>query len=109
MELAFESKSLRTICESESHAKRELGPTVAEFLKRRLADIRAATSVKDLVVGRPRELDTSDARHMVVDLCDGYRIVFAANHPKNPVTETGDLDWPMVSRVKIMRIEKDNG
>lgn len=109
MELAFETKSLRTICESESHAKHELGPTVAVFLKRRLADIRAATSVKDLVVGRPRELDTSDARNMVVDLCDGYRIVFSANHPKNPMTESGDLDWSMVSRLKIMRIENDDG
>ena len=86
----------------------ELGTRVAEVLKRRLADIRAATSVEDLVAGRPRELAGSDP-HMIVDLSDGYYIVFGANHPNNPMTESGDLDWTRVSRVKILRIENDHG
>lgn len=109
MELAFNSKSLRTICESERQAKLELGDAVAEILKHRLADLRAATSVKDLVAGRPRVLDGAALQQMVVDLRDGYRIVFTANHTKNPMTETGDLDWERVSRIKILRIERDHG
>ena len=106
MELAFDDKSLRTLCESEAPARRELGLEVAEVLKRRLADLCAATSVKDLVAGQPRELD---AAHMAVDLCDGHRIVFCANHSSNPMTETGDLDWSKVNRVKVLRIERDHG
>ena len=86
----------------------ELGTRVAEFLKRRLADLRAATSVDDLVAGRPRALEGTD-QLMVVDLCDGHRMVFCANHPKNPMTESGELDWARVSRVKILRIEYDHG
>jgi proteic killer suppression protein len=108
LELAFESKSLRTLCESEAHAKRKLGPTVAEVLKHRLADLRAATSVKDLLVGLPRVLDGTDHQHMVIDLYDHYRVVFCANHPNNPVAESGKLDWPKVSRIKILRIEGDH-
>lgn len=108
MELAFESKSLRTICENEAHAKRKLGPTVAEVLKHRLADLRAATSVKDLVVGRPRVSDSADHQHMVIDLCDDHRMVFCANHLSNPVAESGKLDWLKVSRIKILRIENDH-
>jgi len=39
LELAFESKPLRTVCETEVQAKLELeGATVAEILKHRLAD-----------------------------------------------------------------------
>lgn len=87
------------------HAKRQLGAKVAEILKHRLADLRAATSPKDLVASLPRELDSGDSQHMAVDLCDGYRIVFSANHSNNPRTETGDLDWARVSRIKILRIE----
>lgn len=105
MELAFGTKSLRDICESEVHAKSELGPRVAEILKHRLADLRAAASPKDIVVGLLREVDNEGRRHMVVDLCDGYRIVFSANHANNPTTKTGDLDWARVSRIKILRIE----
>jgi hypothetical protein len=36
LELAFESKLLRTVCENETCATRKLGPTVAEALKHRL-------------------------------------------------------------------------
>lgn len=107
MELAFDSKSIRTICESEAQAKFELGASVAEVLKHRLADMRAARSPMDLVIGRPRIC--ADGLHMVIDLCDNHRIVFKANHPNNPKTATDELDWSKVSRIKILRIETDNG
>lgn len=103
LELAFNSKSLRTICENETQARLELGPRVAEILKHRLADLRAATSPKDLVAGRPRE--GSDLQSMVIDLWDGYQLVFCANHPKKLVAEAGKLDWLKVSRIKVLRIE----
>ena len=110
MELAFDTKSLRTICESEPHAKRELGPNTAETLKHRLADMHAATSPKDLIAGRPRELaGTGSQRLMALDLSDGLCIVFCANHPKAPTTGGGDLDWSRVNRVKILRIGNADG
>jgi plasmid maintenance system killer protein len=109
LQLAFETKPLRTICESERHAKHEFGDAVAEILKHRLADMCAATSVNDLVAGQPRALAGAAPQQMVVDLNDSYRIVFTANHTKNPVTETGNLDWKRVSRIKILRIERDHG
>lgn len=109
MQLAFHSPWLRTICESERVSKDELGGAVAEVLKHRLADMAAATSVTDLVAGSPRVLDGTARDQMAVDLCEGYVITFVANHTKNPKTGTGDLDWKRVSRIKILRIERDNG
>lgn len=103
MELAFESKELRDICENEAEAKRKLGERIAEMLKRRLADLDAATSPKDLLAGQPRL--GQDGQTMVVDLCEGHRMVFAANHPGNPATSDGDLDWAKVRRIRILRIE----
>lgn len=108
LELAFDSKSLRTICESEFQADRELGATAAEILKHRLADLRAARSAKDLVAGRPRAVNGPDGEYMVVDLCNGKRLVFAANHTNNPMTEMNHLDWARVTRVKVLRIESDH-
>lgn len=108
MELAFASKALRTICEKETDAIRELGPRVAEVLKHRLADLHAATSVEDLLTGQPRLADAANPRCMVVDLCDDYHMIFCANHPKNPVTESGGLDWSRISRIKILRIESNH-
>lgn len=107
MVLAFDSKSLRDICEKEEYAKQELNPLVAEVLKRRLADLRAASSIKDLLVGQPRTLVDTNHRVMIIDLCNDYKIFFCANHLKNPVDESGQTDWSMVSRVKILQIGSD--
>jgi plasmid maintenance system killer protein len=108
LELAFDKKLLRQLCENETRAKRDLGVRVAEKLKRRLADLRAAKCVKDLVAGRPRELDGDRCRHIAVDLCEGCRIVFCANHNTIPELGSGDVDWSKVSRVKIIEIENDH-
>lgn len=109
LELAFAEKPLRQLCENETIAKRKLGIRVAEKLKRRLADLRAATCVKDLVVGRPRELGDAYPKQIAMDLCDGYRIVFCTNHNTDPLLESGAIDWEKVSRIKILRIENDHG
>ena len=109
LQLAFESKPLRTICESGDQAKNDLGEIVAETLKHRLADLLAATSVQELVAGRPRVLPESQGKNMAVDLCDGRRLVFTANHPSNPMTQDNNLDWSRVTRIRILRIEEDHG
>ena len=109
LELAFESKALRAICESVAQAERELGSKVAEVLIHRLADLRAATSPKDLLAGRPKVLNDLSYECMAVDLYDGFRLVFRANHhPRNPLAGPGQVDWLKVSRVKILLIERDH-
>ena len=106
MQLAFESKRLRSICENEGEAEHEFGVAVAESLKHRLADFHAALSPKDLIAGSPRLTD--DCKSMTVDLSNGYHIIFAANHVKQPLTESNQLDWNKVSRIKILSVENDN-
>jgi hypothetical protein len=106
LEIAFETKSLRKICESESEAKKQLGDAVSKMLQHRLADLCAASSPLDLVAGRPRTV--GGGQFMTVDLCDGYRVVFDPNHVNNPMTKTNDVDWPRISRIKLLRIERDD-
>jgi proteic killer suppression protein len=105
LEIAFQSRPLRTICEDETHARSELGSDIVEILKHRLADLRAASTGKDILAGRPRILGDSGGECMAVDLVGAWRLVFAANHVRNPRTHTATCDWAKVTRVKIMRIE----
>jgi hypothetical protein len=105
LQLAFNSEQLRTMCENETAAKNQMGAAASDSLKHRLADLRSATSILDLVAGRPRFLEDTEEQ-MVIDLDDGYHLLFCANHPNNPLTETGKLNWPRISRVKILRIEQ---
>ena len=84
----------------------EMGRKLADLGEGRLADMDAATSPKDLLAGGPRL--GQDRQTMVVDLCQGYRIVFTANHSDNPTTTDGHLDWPKVRRIRILRIEREH-
>ncbi len=108
LDIAFDSKTLRIICEDENEAIREFGQPVSGSLKHRLADFSAAMNIHDVLVGNPRVCENAikDHKEMMLDLQDDYCIVFGANHPKNPLDEQGRVDWSKVRRIKILRIER---
>lgn len=108
VEIAFAKKPLRQLCESERTARRALGATVAERLKRRLADLRAANCVKDLVAGRPRELHSAPAGQIAVELGEGFQLIFSPNHSVIPLMHGTRVDWSKVNRVKIISIGNDH-
>jgi hypothetical protein len=108
LELAFVNKTLRQLCENSTKANRELGDEVADRLRRRVADLRAATCVSDLLVGTPEEISGDDQPQIVLDLGNCFQISFWANHNTVPKHESGAIDWSKVSRVKILAIEAKN-
>ena len=103
MQLAFESVSLRSICENEDLAITALGATIAGTLKRRLADLVAARSIYELPAGNPRPKQ-DEPECWVIDLAENIYLFLQANHPRNPLTEGGNIDWGRVTRVKVTRI-----
>jgi hypothetical protein len=103
VQLAFDTEHIRTICESSAEAIREFGQDVAYVLMARLADLDAAVSIRDVLLGRPR---THDNGKVEIELTSGYRMTCRANHPKNPMTAADVTDWDKVSRIKIVAISK---
>lgn len=106
MEIAFEQKSLRQLCEDERTAERELGKVVAAKLRRRLADIRAVERIAQLPVGNPFAVGEPSRGCMGIELGEGYLLIFCANHNKLPIDPSGDVDWLRVSRIRILGVEK---
>lgn len=85
------------------------GARLGETIKNRLADIRAATTISDVVAGNPREISRDGKPAMALDLEDGYVMVFSPNHLRIPVRSDSSVDWKAVSRIKILVIEASNG
>jgi hypothetical protein len=77
----------------------------AKKLRERLADLRAATNISELIAGRPREIEGRRFSYFAVDLANSYRIVLCANHNKVPLLKTGGIDWAKVRRLKVHKIE----
>ena len=102
--VAFDNKELRMVCENEDIAKENLGSTK---LKDRLADIFAATTVRDLLVGNPTETEHESLPAFKLEIEDGLVLFFSPNHVKVPCLHDGQVDWDKVNRVKIIAIQKN--
>lgn len=107
MELAFADLALRALCLNESIAKQELGGEVAEKLKRRLADIAAASVVAELLMlpGKPTEI-SHQPEQMAIELVDGWLLLFSSGHTKERTLPDGSTDWGRVRRIKVLKVEK---
>jgi len=105
LELAFENKLIRTTCENEESAKEQYGVEVSAKLKARLADLRAVMFVSELVAGNPQEIRCNPHPIYKLDLCDGYKITFCANHVKVPSAANGEIMWSKVNRIRILNID----
>jgi hypothetical protein len=102
LELAFETKALRDICESKSIAKAKLGVKVADALRRRLSDFRSVDSIDELPFAKLKK----NSNFVTLDLPDDWQLVATGGHGDNPKLASGKTDWAKVTRLKITRIEK---
>src|SRR5690349_21716962 len=93
MELAFATKPLRRLCESQVFAERRIGIRLARTLRHRLADIAAAENAKDLIAGRPRAIPAMPYEHLIVELDTDFEIVLKANHNSVMTLRSGAVDW----------------
>jgi len=48
------------------------------------------------------------AGNCVFELPEGYQLVIAPNHAKNPMLQSGKIDWAKVGRIKVIRIERSH-
>lgn len=106
MIIAFETKRLRTICEDDAVAVKALGAPAAEALQQRLADLRAAESISELLVGSPRTSDT-DGSTLTITLTASAHSIWAANHVSPPRDSSGRIDWDRTRRLRLLEIVSD--
>lgn len=108
MEVAFSSRELRAQCESNHVAKRSLGESAATSLMARLSDLRAIDSAASLFeIGLNIHLDPKTAGQLTIPLGETHALIAEAVLPTR-LPANGALEWAMISRLKLLRIEKTN-
>jgi hypothetical protein len=109
LELAFSTQELRALCETETAAERRLGAIGSAALRNRLADLRAASNVAELLeLAGSRRRNGPAKDQLTIDLADGVVLVFGPNQVKTPRTTSRGVDWSQVSRVKILRVGRND-
>ncbi|MBS0428810.1 MAG: hypothetical protein JSR41_16145 [Proteobacteria bacterium] len=107
LEVAFQSKELRSTCESPARAKREHGDSAAAALRRHLADLEAVETLGELAeVGLSFEICGSKVGLIRFDLSDGLYLYCEANHHHVPMNGAV-VDWSKVTRLKVIQIGGD--
>ena len=81
MIIAFETEKLRYICEDGAMATKELGMPASQALQQQLADLRAADSIDELLVGRPRTTGPNN-EYLTIDVTSYLETVWVANCPR---------------------------
>ena len=107
MEIAFGSRKMQKLCNSEKEMRAKLGDRGAKVLQLRLNQIAAAPTLEDLgkVPGaRCHELTADRKGQLAVDLVHPRRLVFEPDHDPVPEKPDGGLDWQQVKRVIIIDI-----
>ena len=105
MEIQFDTKELRDICEQEAVAIELLGVMAAETLIRRLADLRAAEAISDVVAGNPQLGEHGELECFRLSLAEESVLVLTPNHSKPRLDNAGKTDWPMVRRVRVVSLK----
>jgi plasmid maintenance system killer protein len=108
LDITFKSHKLEKEYNDLSLLVRHHGAVQAKLLRRRLDELRAVDSLKDMrSLPRPRchELKGNLAGKLSVDLDGPYRLILEpANEPK-PLKDDGGLDWSRVTAVRVLGIE----
>lgn len=104
LEVAFQSRELRSVCESPARAKRELGEAASAALRRHLADLEAVETVAELLeLGLDFESCAQKIGLVRFPLSDGIYLYCEVNHRTVPVNGQR-VDWTKVMRLKVTSI-----
>lgn len=93
------------MCEDDRLASERFCTAAAEALKNRLADIRGADNMCDVLAGNPRTGKYQGADSYQLDLSDGFRLTVVPNHRIPRRSLNGETDWELVRRVKVVSLE----
>ena len=104
MEIAFDDKTLRSLCERAALAEAKFGPFVAQKLRSRLSDIQAASTLMDLPFSDACAVSWKNRECYCFMLGEGHAMLVGANHVRPPIESAGRMDWSAVKRVKVLLV-----
>jgi hypothetical protein len=107
LNIAFHTKALRSLSESQTLASRKLGKDVAGAFHARLADVEVARNPEDLPLGFIPSEESSIG--FTLPLVDHYFAIFESNHSSDrEAAPAAKIEWSRVNRVKLMAVERRN-
>ncbi len=106
MDIAFRTRKLKKIFNSEKGLKKKYGD-LAPTIQLRLAVLKNAPTLSAVPTTRPErrhQLQGKLKGQYAVDIGQPYRLVFEPNHDPTPLKEDGGFDTDSITAITIMEI-----
>lgn len=106
MDVTFSDKKLGKLVNDDRKMLKELGKQRAEILRRRLSQLRDASTLEDVrhLPGNYHELGNNRKGQWACDLDQPYRLVFTPHNNPVPVNEYGQYIWLEITGVEVIEI-----
>lgn len=91
--------------------QKEYGHLGAKIIRRRLDDLRAASTLEDmrLLPGKYHELKENRKGQIAVHVEEPKRLIFIPDHEPVPLTSNGAINWKEVRSIKVLEIVNYHG
>jgi plasmid maintenance system killer protein len=106
VEISFANRKLQKLCESDKELRKAYGSDGAKKVRRRLSDLRAATTLEDMrnLPGRIHELEGGRDGQLAIDLAGSRRLVIAPTNGWPSAKEDGAHVWTEIDAVQLLEI-----
>lgn len=102
LQITFLDDSLRQVCESSVAAERALGNQAARRLRSRLADLRAAGKISEVVTGRRAKPGSGRISFL---LSQSHELVLEAVMKKNPTVQKAEVDLDATDCFRVVEVK----
>lgn len=102
--ITFQSKKLRTICESMHEANEIFGDKVASRLRSRLSDLSVTDNILLLPVGSPEVCFEDGEECITITILGDVKMGFVCGNTVQPKNQDNTINWSRVSRIRLVFI-----
>ena len=112
MHIAFKSRRLKRILESDKEILRAYGEVRGKKVKHRMSVLRAAACLEEVPVGKPdrrHALSLNRKGQFAVDISENHRLIFEPDNDPLPLQKDGGLDLKRITAIRILEVEDYHG
>jgi proteic killer suppression protein len=111
IDISWADHKLEKSCATDKAGLRRWGAEHWKIMKRRLASLRAAPTLKDMdgVPGRCHQLSADRAGEFAVSLWSAYRLIFVPDHDPVPAADDGGIAQDKVTKISITEVVDYHG
>jgi len=111
VDISFSDNKFEKLANDQRLLQKAYGQIGANFIKKRLDDLRAAKTLEDCkkLPGKYHELTENRKGQLATHVEQPNRLIFKPTNDPIPLNDNGGLDWSKVTSIEIIEVTNYHG